>query len=132
MKRSRDLDGDRAIAAVVACAVAAALEAKPPTRFVWPVDVFRATRGSPALAFSRQVAVFLLITEFGFSLSRAAAAIGRDRSTVAHARDVVRNWAINDDTDGAEAWLDELAQIARRLVRIRNAQIEFEHLLAPA
>jgi chromosomal replication initiation ATPase DnaA len=42
-------------------------------------------RGSSQVAFARQVAAYLCHTGFELSLSRVAAAFGRDRSTVAHA-----------------------------------------------
>lgn len=42
-------------------------------------------RGSAAVAFARQIAVYLCHTSFELSLARVATAFGRDRSTVAHA-----------------------------------------------
>jgi chromosomal replication initiation ATPase DnaA len=48
-------------------------------------DVLGDARGSSQVAFARQVAAYLCHTGFELSLSRVAAAFGRDRSTVAHA-----------------------------------------------
>jgi hypothetical protein len=44
-----------------------------------------ATRGSPAEAFARQVAMYLAHVGFGLSLSEVGRLFARDRSTVAHA-----------------------------------------------
>ncbi|MGD9966997.1 MAG: helix-turn-helix domain-containing protein [Hyphomonadaceae bacterium] len=48
-------------------------------------SVLTAKRGGSRPAFARQVAMYLCHTGFELSLSRIAAAFGRDRSTVAHA-----------------------------------------------
>ena len=121
-----------ALAACVACVVAACLGAKPPDGFQWPKHLFRETRGDPAEAFARQVAIFLLATRFNLKVSRAAAAVGRDRTTASHARDVIRDWAIDDDTDGASVWLEEVGALAERAWALRSAQLQFERDDAPA
>jgi chromosomal replication initiation ATPase DnaA len=43
------------------------------------------TRGNPAEAFARQVAMYLAHVGFGLSLKEVARLFARDRSTVAHA-----------------------------------------------
>lgn len=48
-------------------------------------SLLSAQRGSVAVSFARQVAMYLTHVAFGLSLSRVAFAFGRDRSTVAYA-----------------------------------------------
>jgi hypothetical protein len=47
--------------------------------------LWAATRGSPAEAFARQVAMYLAHVGFGLNLSEVGRLFARDRSTVAHA-----------------------------------------------
>ncbi len=48
-------------------------------------DILEQGRGSQRVAFARQVAMYLCHVGFAYSLSRVAAAFGRERSTVGHA-----------------------------------------------
>ncbi|MEZ6024252.1 MAG: helix-turn-helix domain-containing protein [Hyphomonadaceae bacterium] len=48
-------------------------------------DILSVGRGGAEVAFARQLAMYLCYVAFGLSLTRVAAAFGRDRSTVAHA-----------------------------------------------
>lgn len=47
--------------------------------------LWASTRGSPAEAFARQVAMYLAHVGFGLSLSEVGRVFARDRTTVAHA-----------------------------------------------
>jgi chromosomal replication initiation ATPase DnaA len=47
--------------------------------------LWAATRGSPAEAFARQVAMYLAHVGFGLSIKEVARLFARDRKTVAHA-----------------------------------------------
>lgn len=125
-KPSPHVKADRILAGTVACVVSACLGSRAPDGFVWPKAIFRATRGDPIEAFARQVTVFLLVTRFELTTQRAAEAIGRDRTTASHARDVVANAAIDDDTDGFSAWLEEVGALADRAWKLRAAQVHFE------
>src|SRR5947208_531072 len=62
-------------------------------------DLYEPTRGSPRVAFARQVAMYLAHTSFELSLGMISRIFGRDRSTVSHACNVVENG--RDDI-----WLD--------------------------
>lgn len=48
-------------------------------------DILMSDRGSNAVAFARQVAMYLCHVGFQLSVARIARAFGRDRSTVSHA-----------------------------------------------
>jgi chromosomal replication initiation ATPase DnaA len=51
-----------------------------------PLTNFRKpSRGSPEIAFARQVAMYLAHVELGLSLSMVGGHFGRDRTTVSHA-----------------------------------------------
>jgi chromosomal replication initiation ATPase DnaA len=66
-----------------------------------------ATRGSPRVAFARQVAMYLAHVGFALSFERIGRNFGRDRTTVAHACRVVE-----DNRD--DIWLDcRLATLER-------------------
>lgn len=62
-------------------------------------DLYEPTRGSPRVAFARQVAMYLAHTSFKLSLGMISRIFDRDRSTVSHACKVVENG--RDDI-----WLD--------------------------
>jgi hypothetical protein len=49
------------------------------------------TRGSPAVAFARQVAMYLAHVSFGLSLTEVGQVFARDRTTVAHACNLVED-----------------------------------------
>jgi hypothetical protein len=57
------------------------------------------TRGTPAQATARQLAMYLTHVGFGMSLQRTAAAFGRDRSTIAHACHKIEDTRENDRLD---------------------------------
>lgn len=121
---------DRRLAQTVACVVAAAMPAKPPAQMVWPAELFRRTRGDEAEALARQVALYLLITRFGFSCRRAGEAVGRDRTTASHSRDVIRALAEAADGDGFADWLEEIGAIAQRAAELAQTALAFE--IAPS
>lgn len=56
-----------------------------------PADVTAPTRGPPRIAFARQVAMYLAHVGFALSFETIGRAIGRDRTTVAHACRVVED-----------------------------------------
>jgi chromosomal replication initiation ATPase DnaA len=63
--------------------------------------LWRTTRGSPAEAFARQVAMYLAHVGLGLSYTAVGGLFGRDRRTVAHACAVVedrRDAAVLDRT----------------------------------
>jgi chromosomal replication initiation ATPase DnaA len=65
------------------------------------------TRGSPRVAFARQIAMYLAHVGFALSFERIGRSFGRDRTTVAHACRVVE-----DGRD--DVWLDcRLAKLER-------------------
>lgn len=55
------------------------------------VDFVAPTRGSPGVAFARQVAMYLVHTGFGLSFETIGRAFDRDRTTVSHACRVVED-----------------------------------------
>lgn len=69
---------DRARARLAQSAVAYAFD-------VPPEEIAAATRKSQRAAFARQAAMYLAHVAFELSLSRVAAAFGRDRTTASHA-----------------------------------------------
>jgi chromosomal replication initiation ATPase DnaA len=48
-------------------------------------DLWSETRGRPAVAFARQVAMYLAHVAFGLTLTEVGQVFARDRTTVAHA-----------------------------------------------
>jgi chromosomal replication initiation ATPase DnaA len=54
-------------------------------------DLRSQTRGSPGVAFARQVAMYLAHVVCGFSLTEVGALFARDRTTVSHACSVVED-----------------------------------------
>lgn len=77
-------------------------------------EVLSANRGAAAVAFARQVAIYLCHVGFEFSLARVAAAFGRDRSTIAHACH-----AIEDRRDDAQfdLWISSLEAMLQEAPR---------------
>jgi chromosomal replication initiation ATPase DnaA len=65
------------------------------------------TGRSTRTTLARQVAMYVASTGFGMSFSRVAAAIGRDRSTVAHACKLVEE---RREAPEFDRWLDALEQ----------------------
>ena len=74
-------------------------------------DILDLRRGAAAVAFARQVAVYLCHVGFELSLQRIAAAFGRDRSTIAHACHVIEDRREDPQFDlwigGLEAMLQQ-------------------------
>jgi chromosomal replication initiation ATPase DnaA len=54
-------------------------------------DLWTSTRGSPATAFARQVAMYLAHVGCGLSLTEVGRLFDRDRTTVAHACSIVED-----------------------------------------
>lgn len=108
-------DADRRVARLVMELVAYATEV--PT-----ADIAGEMRGSATAAAARQLAMYLVNVGFGWSMSRIAVAFLRDRSTVAHACQVVEGRREDPDFDASIAqleWLLERAPApgaARRIV----------------
>ncbi len=63
-------------------------------------DLRGTTRGSPHTAFARQVAMYLAHVVCGLSLTEVGALFERDRTTVAHACEVVEDRRDDPDMDG--------------------------------
>jgi len=74
-------------------------------------DILDAGRGSSDVAFARQVAVYLCHTGFEFSLTRVAAAFGRDRSTIAHACHSIED---RRDEPHFDLWVGSLEAMVRQ------------------
>ncbi|GAM98840.1 DNA-binding protein [alpha proteobacterium U9-1i] len=67
-------------------------------------------RGSAEVAFARQVAMYLCYVAFELSLTRVAAAFGRDRSTVAYACHTIED---RRDDVVFEQWVSALEMVLR-------------------
>lgn len=88
----------------------------PAVAAVFGVDVSElcaATQRSPRAAFARQVAMYLAHVVCGLSLTEVGALFGRDRTTVAHACEVVEDRRDDPDLD---ARLDNLECAVASLV----------------
>ena len=75
----------------------------PAVALVFGVDVRdlgAATRRSPRAAFARQVAMYLAHVVCGLSLTEVGALFARDRTTVAHACEVVEDRRDDPEFDG--------------------------------
>ena len=79
--------------------------------------LWAATRGSPAEAFARQVAMYLAHVGFGLNLSEVGRLFARDRSTVAHACALIED---RRDAAPLDRSLD-LLEGALRLVALRQS-----------
>lgn len=73
-------------------------------------DMDSITRRSAAVAFGRQIAMYLAHISFELSLSRVAAAFGRDRTTVSHACHLIED---RRDDPAFDARLDDLENVLR-------------------
>lgn len=67
-------------------------------------------RGCSQTAFARQLAMYLCHVAFELSLSRVAAAFGRDRSTVAHACHAIED---RRDESQFDLWMSSLEAMMR-------------------
>lgn len=73
-------------------------------------EIFGDLRGSADVALARQAAMYLCHVAFELSLTRVAAAFGRDRSTVAHACHVIED---RRDDPAFEHWIGALELVLR-------------------
>jgi chromosomal replication initiation ATPase DnaA len=64
-------------------------------------DLGACTRGSPRVAFARQVAMYLAHVACGLTLTEVGALFARDRTTVAHACGVVEDRRDDPELDGS-------------------------------
>lgn len=64
-----------------------------------PDDLGAATRRSPRAAFARQVAMYLAHVVCGLSMTEVGALFSRDRTTVAHACEVVEDCRDDPELD---------------------------------
>lgn len=67
------------------------------------------------IARARQVAMYLSHVALEMSLARIAAALGRDRSTVAHGCHRIEDFRDDPDID---AWLDDMEERLRSVARM--------------
>jgi chromosomal replication initiation ATPase DnaA len=63
-------------------------------------DLSAATRRSPRAAFARQVAMYLAHVVCGLSLTEVGGLFARDRTTVAHACEVIEDRRDDPELDG--------------------------------
>ena len=63
-------------------------------------DLGATTRGSPRAAFARQVAMYLAHVVCGLSMTEVGTLFARDRTTVAHACEVVEDRRDDPELDG--------------------------------
>jgi hypothetical protein len=92
---------------VVALATAAA--------FAVPVgELISATRRSPYVAFARQSAMYLAHVTFGLNYSEVARAFGRDRTTAAHACQLIEERRDDPAVDAVLGSLEDACGTLRR------------------
>lgn len=101
MKRKERGAADRARATMAVNMLAGALET--------PADEVSGDGRSERVVLARQVAMYVAAVGFGMSYARVAAAMGRDRSTVAHACRVVETKREEPEFD---RWVDALEMMA--------------------
>ncbi|MEM0985917.1 MAG: helix-turn-helix domain-containing protein [Pseudomonadota bacterium] len=77
------------------------------------VDILTTSRGSPAIAFGRHVAMYLCHVGLGMSLSKIANALQRDRSTVAYGCHTIEDRREDPEFD---EWIDQVEQGLRGLL----------------
>lgn len=70
-----------------------------------PMDEIAGDVRKTKVAFARQVAMYLAYVGFGMSLTRVAAAFGRDKSTIAHACRVMED---RRDEPAFDRWMEAL------------------------
>lgn len=76
-------------------------------------DIMARGRGTKAVAKARQLAMYLAHIALGWSIARVADAFGRDRSTVAHACQIVE---FQRDDEAFDHWLSEMEESLTRVV----------------
>jgi hypothetical protein len=127
-KVSPHLEADRLLAVQVAYEVAGPLRAR---MTITPNNIFRETRGDALESLARQIVAWILVKVFDLSLQRAGDAMGRHRTTLTNAIDVITGLAVNDDTDGFSEFLEELGKKARRGIELGNLFAACELATAP-
>lgn len=125
-KPSPHLEADRLLAVQVAYEIASVLRINMPMR---PNDFFRSTRGDAKESLARQIAVYVLVRGFQLNMQRAGDAIGRHRTTLTNALDVIHKIAV--ESEGFSAFLDELVKKCRRGVDLGNLFAQCELAVAP-
>ncbi len=108
MKRADRLKQDRINVEIAVAMTAGALDTTPE-------EVVGDGRSTKAV-LARQVAMYIAAVGFGMSYSRVGAALGRDRSTVAHAIRIVEQRREDPDFD---RWLDALEMAAAAAPMLR-------------
>lgn len=78
-------------------------------------------RGTPVEARARHIAMYLTYTGCEMSLARVARAFGRDRSTVAHACQLIEEYREDPDFD---TWVDQLATGLRSVALLASGSGE--------
>ena len=90
--------------------------------FAVPVgELIASTRRSPYVAFARQSAMYLAHVTFGLNYSEVARAFGRDRTTAAHACQVIEE---RRDDPAVEAVLGSLEDACATLRRKLSAPVQ--------
>lgn len=80
-------------------------------------DILQTGRGTPAVSFARQVAMYLSHVALGMSLARVARAFERDRSTVAHGCHIVEDRRDDPDFD---VWIEQLEDGLRSVIPLHG------------
>lgn len=80
-----------------------------------------AERRSPAEARARHIAMYLLRTALGMSLSRVARAFNRDRTTVSYACNLIEDYRDDPDFD---VWVEQLSVGLSSVVVLDGAAVE--------
>lgn len=83
-------------------------------------DVAGPGRGKPVVARARHVAMYLTYTGCDLSLARVARAFQRDRSTVAHACQLVEEYREDPDFD---TWVEQLAVGLRSVAALASREM---------
>mgnify|MGYP001189005261 CR=1 FL=1 len=92
------------------------LEAAVAAAFDLPAeDISRPTRCGVAVAFARQVAMYVAHVDLGLSLTAAGRLFGRDRTTAAHACQVVEDRRDEAEVETVLAAIETAAQAWWRL-----------------
>lgn len=86
-----------------------------------PGDLLADKRGAAAVAYGRQIAMYVVYVGFGISLARVATAFGRDRSTVAYACHLIED---RRDEPVFDLWLDSLEAALRDAAKLASSARE--------
>lgn len=104
-------DEDRAFLAAALVAYALGLQTQ---------KILARERGAPIYTRARHIAIYVAYAALGMSLSRVAAAFGRDRSTVAHACRVIEDHREDADFD---TWVDQLIMGLRSVALLAPGEV---------